>query len=163
MDSKLSTSLVVGAVFVFVGYASRPAYGAPPSDPCSLLTQSQASAVLGAQVAEGRRVATKLCEWASLGAPGLNAKKVTITFETAQSFANSKAPVGHGITKAPVSGIGDEAIYGTTPHFATTLTFKKGDFFFTVHVWGFPLDQAKAIDEVQAKERTLALQILAKL
>lgn len=82
---------------------------------------------------------------------------------TEQGFAASKTPVGNGITKVPGSGIGDEAVFGTTPKFATTLAVKKGELFFIVHVFGFPLDQPKAIDEVQAKERTLALQILSKL
>jgi hypothetical protein len=72
-------------------------------------------------------------------------------------------PVGHGTTKVPTSGIGDDAVFGTTPKYAMTLTVKKGDLYFVVHVWGFPLDQSKAVDEVQAKEKTLALQILSKL
>jgi len=163
MDSKHSTAWFIGVLFVLVAGTSRPAYCAPPSDPCSLLTQGQVSSVLGVQVGEGQRVATKLCEWSVPGAPGLNVKKVTVTLQDAQSFAYAKMPVGHGITKITVSGIGDEAIYGTTPRFATTLTVKKGGFFFVVHVWGFPLDQTKAIDDVQAKEKTLALQILSKL
>jgi hypothetical protein len=68
---------------------------------------------------------------------------------------NSKA-----ITKAPATGIGDEAVYGTTSGYATTLSVKKGDFFSVVRVWGVPLDQAKAVDDVQAREKTLVPQIL---
>jgi hypothetical protein len=165
MNSKHSIALVIGAIFVLIAYTSRPAYGAPPSDPCSLLTQSQVSTVLGVQVVEGRRVAPKLCEWARPGeSPSLSQKKVTVTLlESEQGFAYAKMPVGHGITKVPASGIGDDAVFGTTPKYATTLTVKKGDFFFVVHVFGFPLDQVKAIEQVQAKEKTLALQILSKL
>jgi hypothetical protein len=164
MDSKHSIALVIGALFVLIAGTSRPAYAAPPSDPCSLLTQSQVSAVLGVQVGEGRRVAPTLCEWAMPGAsPSLSQKKVTITLQTEQGFAAAKMPVGGALTKVPASGIGDDAVFGTTPKLATTLAVKKGNFFFIVHIFGFPLDQPKAVDEVQAKEKTLALQILSKL
>jgi hypothetical protein len=164
MDSKRSIALVIGFLCVLTACSSRAAYGAPPSDPCSLLTQSQVSAVLDVQVGEGRRVAPTLCEWAIPGeAPSIRQKKVTVTLESERGFAAAKMPVGHGTTKVPASGIGDDAVFGTTPKYATTLTVKKGDLYFVVHVWGFPLDQSKAVDEVQAKEKTLALQILSKL
>jgi hypothetical protein len=89
---------------------------------------------------------------------------VDIALPTAQGFAYAKMPVGsNGITKVPISGIGDEAIFGTTPKFATTLAVKKGDFYIIVHVYGFPIDPGKPLDEVQAKEKTLALEILSKL
>jgi LysM repeat protein len=71
-------------------------------------------------------------------------------------------PVGRGVTKTPASGIGDDAVFGTQPP-VSALTVKKGDFFFAISVYGFPLDQPQAIDQVQAKERALALQILSKL
>ncbi len=87
-----------------------------------------------------------------------------IALPTAQGFAYAKMPVGsNGITKVPISGIGDEAIFGTTPKFATTLAVKKGDFYIIVHVYGFPIDPGKPLDDVQAKEKTLALEILSKL
>lgn len=93
----------------------------------------------------------------------MNQKKVTITLVTEQAFAYAKIPVGGPITKVPATGIGDDAVFGTTAKSATTLTVRKGTFFFVVHVFGFPIDQPKALDEVQAKERTPALEILSKL
>jgi hypothetical protein len=161
MNSKHLIPLVIGAIFVL----RVPAYGAAPSDPCSLLTQSQVSAVLGVQV-EGRRVAPTLCEWAIAGeSPSIRQKKVTVSILTPageQRFAAAKMPVGRGVTKTPASGIGDDAVFGTQPP-VSALTVKKGDFFFAISVYGFPLDQPQAIDQVQAKEKTLALQILSKL
>jgi hypothetical protein len=163
MDSKRSMALVIGVICVSTAFRPSPAWAAPP-DPCTLLTQAQVSAVLGVNVGEGRRVAPTLWEWAVPGEPpSLRQKKVDITLITERGFASAKMPAGQGITKVPVSGVGDEAIAGTTPKFATTLTVKKGDVFFVVHVGGFPIDQSKAIDEVQAKEKTLALEILSKL
>ena len=40
---------------------------------------------------------------------------------------------------------------------------KKGDVVFVVRVYGFPIDPGKPLDEIQAKEKTLALEILSKL
>jgi hypothetical protein len=121
------------------------------------------SAVLGVQVGEARRLVPTLCEWSAPGPIGLNTKKVTVNLASKQGFADAKMPADHGITKVPESGLGNDAVVGTTPGYATTLTVKKGDLVFVVHVWGFPLDQPKAVDDVQVKEKTLALQLLSKL
>jgi hypothetical protein len=155
---------LMSAVFcVLMAFSPRAAYAAPPSDPCSLLTPAQVSAVLGVNVGEGQRMAPTLCEWSVSGQSGPGSKKVTVTLQNPQAFAYAKMPVGHGITKTPVSGIGDDAVYGTTPNFAATLTVKKGDVVFAVRVFGFPIAEGKSLDEVQAKEKTLALEILSKL
>lgn len=155
MNTKHSAALFIGALFVLVACTSRPAYCAP--DPCSLLTQAHVSAALGVQVGEGRLVVPTICEWAAPGESAPRAKKVLITLQGPQAFAYAKMPVGHGITKTPVSGIGDDAVYGTTPGAPTVLTVKKGNVVFVVHVTGLPDDQTKA------KEKTLALEILSKL
>jgi hypothetical protein len=54
------------------------------------------------------------------------------------------------------AGIGDDAVYGTAAGHGT-LSVKKGNSVFVVHVYGFPLDQ------IEAKEKSLALEILSKL
>jgi hypothetical protein len=56
-----------------------------------------------------------------------------------------------------VSGVGDDALYVTTPGIGTGLIFKKGDSAFDVRVYGF------GDDEIKTKEETLAQDILAKL
>jgi hypothetical protein len=38
MDSKYSIALVIGVLCILTAFSSRAAYGALPSDPCSLLT-----------------------------------------------------------------------------------------------------------------------------
>ncbi|HXY49035.1 MAG TPA: hypothetical protein VEI01_06255 [Terriglobales bacterium] len=162
MLSKPWITLVVGAVCILL-FCSRSGYGESAVDPCSLLSQAQVSAALGADVAEGKRVTPKLCDWSVPGqSPGMRAKKVTITMLEPQGFSNAKLQGGGGnITKTPVSGIGDEAVYGTTSGLATTLSVRKGSVAFTVHVWGF--DEKKDVDQIKAKEKTLALEALSKL
>ena len=84
---------------------------------------------------------------------------MTVTLQDERGFAAAKMPVPDSrarITKAPVSDVGDEAVSGTSPA-GTVLTVKKGSTVFVVHVYGFPVDQTKVM------EKTIALQILAKL
>jgi hypothetical protein len=132
------------------------------TDPCSLLTQAQVSEVLGVSVDPGKLVVPTICGWSeATRKPGTSAKKVTLSLKKPQEFAYLKMPIGEGITKTPVSGIGDEAVYGTTPGYATTLSVRKGDKVFVVQVWGF--DIKKDDDHIKATEKTLALEVLSKL
>jgi hypothetical protein len=158
MDAKYSMALVTGLLCFLAVCSSRSAYSAPSSGPCSLLTPAQISAVLSLNVAAGKPLGTKSCDWTAPGQPiGINAKKVTVTLLDEQGFAYAKMPVNFkGITKTSVSGIGDDAVYGTAAG-QGTLSVKKGNSAFAVHVYGFPLDQ------IEAKEKTLALEILSKL
>ena len=165
MDAKHSTAWVIGVLCLLAACDARAAYGAPPSDPCSLLTPAQVGAVLGVQVGPGKRMAPTLCDWRPASQPtGMKPKSVMITLLDARGFAATKMQLNvQGITKVPVSGIGDEAVYGTTAGLGSTLSVKKGDFYFVVHVNGFPFDKAKGGDETEAKEKTLALEILSKM
>ncbi len=137
--------------------SALPMYGA--TDPCSLLTPAQVSAVLGVNVGAGKTLVPTVCYWTAPNqAPGAAAKKVTVTLQKPQAFAYAKMPANSkSITKTPISGIGDDAVYGTTAGQAATLTVKKGDVVFVVRVDGFPLDQ------LEEKEKTLAKEIVAKL
>ena len=144
--------------------AGPPGALAAPGGPCSLLTAAQVSAVLGVSVGEGQPRLSTLCEWSEPGKSAPGSKKVTLTLQNPQAIAYAKTPVpGGGITKTPVSGVGDEAIFGTTANIAAVLTVKKGDVVFVVRVYGFPIDSGKPLEAVQAKEKTLALEIVSKL
>ena len=153
--SKLAIAITTLAMFILA--SGRAASAAPPPKACSLLTPAQVSAVLGVSVGPGQALSpsdTKLCHW---GEAVGKKKGVMITLQNPLAFTYAKMPAGHGITKVPVSGIGDDAVYGTTPGYPTVLTVKKGDVVFVVHVKGFPDDQIKAM------EKTLALEVLKKL
>jgi hypothetical protein len=132
---------------------------AAPADACSLLTPQQVSAVLGKSVGPGKAIG-RMCEWIPPGEPnGINAKKVAVTLLDERGYTYAKMPIPNNknIQKTPVSGIGDEAVLGTMTGQSRTLTVKRGNSYFSVHVFGFPMD------ELEAKEKTLALQILSKL
>lgn len=160
--SRLSIALFL---FFAIGTA-RSLQAAPPTDACSLLTAAQISTVLGVSVGAGEKIVptnASLCGWEVAGQNGSDRKRVVLSIYTqlgrltpVQRFNNAKTPL-KGITKEPVTGIGDDAISATTPGFGTGLIFRKGDAAFDLRVYGFPIDQVKA------KEKTLALDVLAKL
>jgi hypothetical protein len=155
--TKSIASLVV-AVLVLSAWSTSS--NAPQEgDACMLLTPAQVSAALGATVEAGKRVVSsspRVCGWAPPGGPHIDAKKVTLTLMTVKSFETSKTPV-ESIKKAPLSGVGDDAIYITTGGFGTALNVKKGNSAFQVRVGGFKPEQEKEI------EKFLALEILKKL
>jgi hypothetical protein len=126
------------------------------------------SAVLGVSVAAGQRVMPKspaICGWEVPSETSPDRKRVVLSIYTQigsltpiDRFNNAKKPIAvKGVTKEPVSGVGDDAVSVTTSGFGTDLIFKKGASAFDVRVYGFPLDQVKA------REKTLALDIIAKL
>jgi hypothetical protein len=135
-------------------------HAAPPTNPCSLLTLEQVSAALGTKVEAGTLSGSHNCEWVAHGAPG-KALVVEIVgpignLSPAERFNTMKMPFPvKGIVKTPVQSIGDDAVYVTAS--GTSLSVRKGGFVFTVHVNGFPTE------EVKAKERFLALDVLARL
>lgn len=159
MNWKCAMRISAGTLLLVAVGGLRIAEAAPPTDACSLLTSAQVGAELGTSVGAGVPfpMNTKLCKWGSISLDGKAGKGVMLTLQNVGAFAYAKMPAGHGITKVPVSGIGDDAVYGTTPGWPTVLTVKKGQVVFTVHVSGFPDDQIKA------KEKTLALDVLANL
>jgi hypothetical protein len=152
MNSKLGLVLVTTALFVLAGSNARIAYGAPPTSACSLLSPEQVSSVLGAKVGAGKALMAKVCIWS-----GTSGKKVTLNLINPQAFAYAKMPVGNGITKTEVRGIGEDAVYVSAQGAPTTLTVKKGDAAFTLIVSGFPDDLTKA------KEKALALEVCSNL
>ena len=154
------------AGFLFAVFGSSVAHAAPPTDACSLLTSAEVSAALGVSVGAGEKIvpnSTALCGWEVPGEKSMDRKRVVLSIYTQMGsrtpvdrFNAAKTPM-KGITKEPVSGVGDDAIFATTPGFGTGLIFRKGNAAFDVRVYGFPVDQLKA------KEKTLAQSVLAKL
>jgi len=151
-------------VFFLALCCSAPAYAVPPpTDPCSLLTQAQVSAVLGTNVDPAKRLTPTMCGWSAPNQPNsTNAKKVALLISNERAFGFAKTPVVDSESAAPASGICDDAAYsfpkGNKSGSAIALYVKKGSSYFTVHVYGFP-DQAKAM----AMEKVLALDACSKL
>lgn len=155
MISKMEFAATILAVVLGAGEVAQ---AAPPTDPCSLLTQAQVSSVLGVNVDPGKRLAPTMCGWSAPNQP----KKVAVLISNARAFEFAKTPVIESEKAVPGNGICDDAAYsfptGERSGSATSLFVKKGGSYFTVHVYGFP-DQAKTM----AMEKTLALNACSKL
>ena len=155
MNGKLKLALAFFGLFGFFICGTRVASAAPPTNACSLLTAAQVSAIVGAPVGAGSPLipsSPKECQWRATAAG--SKIRVQLFLKDARAFALAKMPL-QGIAKVAVSGIGDEAVYSTGP----VLSVKKGNVVFDVHVlsYGLPEDKAKAM------EKSLALDVLAKL
>jgi hypothetical protein len=122
-------------------------------DPCSLLTQAQVSAALGVSVSAGKPAGSKICRWAAPGGrPGVSPALV-LTIHDAKEFEFAKAPAKNSsLVKTPAPGIGDEAVLNTVGTVTAVLFVKKGDTYFELHVYGFPIDQTKTLETTLAKE-----------
>lgn len=166
MQTKWKIGVILAGLFACGTFGPRAAFAAPPRDACSMLTPAQVGAALGVSVGVGEKIlpnSTSMCGWEVPGEKGMGRKRVVLniyaqigSLTPVQRFNTAKTPV-KGITKVPVSGVGDDAILVTTPGFGTGLIFRKGSLAFDLRVYGFPLDQIKA------KEETLASDVLAKL
>jgi len=159
MRLKLKLVLITAALSVYAG-GNAGTYAAPPSDACSLVTAAQVSAALGVTVGDGKGSVPHECEWSQPGA-GVGGKGVLVeilgpmgSMKPVDRFNTVKAPVPR-IVKTPVSGLGDDAVYVETA--GAALYVKKGDFVFEIRIHGFPLE------EIKAKEKTLAVDVMAKL
>jgi hypothetical protein len=159
MNSKLP--VILPALIALAVGGTPAAYAAPTADACSLLTAAQVSAVLGVSV-EVKTVDKSICEWSQQGAAPLRGKAVLLTIiepignlTPVDRFNAAKMPVP-GVVKTPVSGLGDDAVYGGN-NYRVALTVKKGNSAFEIIVSGVPVEESKA------KEKALAQEVLAKL
>lgn len=160
MNTKLKSASTIVIVLLAASYS---AHAAPPTDPCSLLTQAQVSAVLGVNVDAAKRIAPTMCGWSAPKPPNsASAKKVALLISNANAFGFAKTPVINGETAVPASGVCDDAVYSFPTAMksgpATALFVRKGNSYFAVHVYGFP-DQAKTM----AMEKALAVEACSKL
>jgi hypothetical protein len=158
--------IILGAVLSVLACSSVHA-AQPPHDACSLLTQTQVSGILGVGVNAGVHPAGDVpnsqlnCQWSQSAQGASNPKRVILDiFEAVENrspadrFENAKKEV-RGVTKTPVSGVGDEAFYSESS-VNTILYVKKGSFVFQIIVAGFSTEQIKAM------EKALAQAVVAK-
>ena len=162
MNGKSKIEMTLLELLFWIACASPAAHAAPPTDACSLLTPAQVSAALGVSVEAGKTEDKSICEWSQQDAAALKGKVVLPTIiepignlTPVDRFNAAKTPVP-GVVKTPVSGLGDDAVYGGNK-FRVTLTVKKGNSAFEIMVSGFPVEESKT------KEKTLAQDVLAKL
>jgi hypothetical protein len=153
MSAPRSAALLFATCLGFVFGVPRLGLAAP-ADPCSLLTSAQVSAALGVSVGPGQTTGGRICRWAERGArAGRGSPALVLTMQDAKAFDFAKSPSkSANLVKAPAAGIGDDAVFNTIGVVAATLTVKKGDTYFELHVYGFPVDQTRNMETTLAKE-----------
>ena len=140
-------------MFVLIASGVRAAYAQAPSDPCAQVTAAQVSAALGESVAAGKQAGTKTCSWS---ADKPTHQIVSLMYSPPGDWNTRKTRPMPGVTKASVSGIGDEAFAETAANF-TTLYVKKKSTIFMVRVYGVP-DVGRQL----AIEKPIAQAVAAK-
>jgi hypothetical protein len=175
MSLKPTAAITIGSFLMLFTCASACAAG---GDACSLLTQSQVSSVLGVTAGAGQHpgdemhlppgdpaVDRRTCTWYEGGKTSPVGKRVSLiilgtigSLTPVQRFNNAKTPV-QGITKTPVTRVGDDAFFMVS-QIRVTLHVKKGNSVFEIMVGGFPAEQ---IEQVKTMEKTLAQDVAAKL
>jgi len=153
-----------GFWFVFFVCVPRVSVAAPPTDACSLISQSQLSAALGVSVGAGKPIASgKSCQWRQPPAkPGDEVFIVDVTIVDMHAFeigkAASAAAGPSGPKATPISGLGDDAYYYVLGQISE-IRLKKGNSFLGVRVSG----GKKPLAEYEAKEKAVAAAIVPKL
>ena len=150
-----SVSVLVLVVASLLDASGLRAAGAQvPSSPCAQVTAAEVSAALGETVAAGQQAGTKTCSW-SANKP--THQIVSLMFSPPGDWNTRKTRLMPGVTKASVSGIGDEAFAETAANF-TTLYVKKGKTIFMVRAYGVP-DLSRQV----AIEKSIAQKVAAKV
>jgi hypothetical protein len=175
MSLKTSVVSTFGAFLLLFTCSAAFAAG---EDACSLLTQAQVSSMLGTSVGVGQHPSEEMhtapanpaidrlaCTWYENGKSSFVAKRVSLnvlgtlgSLTPVERFNNAKTPV-RGITKTPVTGVGDDALFMVS-QLRVTLHVQKGNSVFEIMVGGF---SAKEIEQVKTMEKSLAQDVVAKL
>jgi hypothetical protein len=136
------------------------AVAAPAGDACALITPAQVGAALGVSVGAGSYVTPtykRTCTWTATTSGG---GYVTLLLQDVSGFEGGKrlALVGaKNMSLTSISGVGDDAYYLAVGD-QVGLIVKKGNAAFKVAVYAHI-----ALDSKEAKEKTLALNVLAGL
>ena len=144
------TTVMIGVLGAVTLCYANSAHAAPSDDPCSLLTQAQVDAALGA----------KHCHWQLEGKRGETIVDAHLMLEPAKSYDTAKNMMGMSgkVTRVSISDLGDDAYYLVGSRDAP-LFVKKGNTGFRIAVNG----KGWPAEEIKAKEKALALALLAKL
>jgi hypothetical protein len=154
MKSNYSRYFIVTCICLSSTLGSKTAAAEAPA-PCSLLTSAQVTAAVGVSVGAAQPIANTGCSWS---APHMLVS-VSLWDGSASGWGKIKTPLP-GVTKTPVPGLGDDAIFSTLGSAAkqfVTLSVKKGNTAYLFKVYG------PTVTEQMTMEKTLAGDVLSKL
>jgi hypothetical protein len=157
MREKTVVAVILGALFILC--SANPLRAQSASDACSLLTASEVSAALEVKSLPGKPAvegSPKACVWSDVADASVSNRRVTLSITTSTTaFEYMKS--SPRITIETVSGIGDEAFYEISKGGdAPILQVRKGGSVFTLQILSGLKSKPFTLDEVKAKEATLA-------
>jgi hypothetical protein len=135
-------------------------------NPCSKITDAQASAAVGGVTLTPGTQNANACGWNENDANGnlILSVQFTVGDDPKVDFGPDSVcspPAGSGFNTLPLSGVGDEACYAQEPLYGWILPFLKGCAAYNISI--APGPGKPAIAEQQAEEKQLALDAVANL
>jgi len=130
----------------------------PRSDACSLLTKDDVGRILGQAVEDA--TAKGLGGVCSYKTKSLSLDLTVFASGGTAYLQQTQAKIGDLALVVP--GLGDEAFYNTNS-FVNTLFVRKGDAAYLIDVINQPSSQELSPEDVRAKEKALAEQLLSNL
>jgi hypothetical protein len=128
------TAVITVLTSLLLAFHARAIGAQVPSDPCTQITVAQVSAALGETVDAGKHGPIHTCTWVANKPVH---QIVTLMFSPPGDWASQKSSQHPGITKAAVSGVGDDAVAQTMASYVG-LFVRKGSVIFMVKVYGVP-------------------------
>jgi hypothetical protein len=154
MKTNYSRLFVIACICVSAALGSKTAAAQSATAPCSLLTSAQVTAAVGVSVGAAQPIANTGCSWT---APHMI---VTLSLWDGSKWDRMKTPVP-GMSRTPVSGLGDDAFYTTLGPASgkqiATLSVKKGSTAYLIKVYG------PNVTDQMSMEKALAGNVLAHL
>ena len=137
-----------------------------PAQPvaCALLTEAQVDAALEINSLPGKPPfpsADRLCIWSDDPKADISNRRLTLSLITTTAFGFVKS--NPHIKTEPVSGVGDEAYYQLFGGDSPMLLVRKGSSAFNLRILNGLKSKPFALDQVKAKEKDLAKEVLTKL
>jgi hypothetical protein len=156
----MKATVMIGAAVAALSSGSSMLAAA--ADPCALLSETQVAAALGTSpmtVAKFGSDATH-CHWEQPGKNGSTLADAHLLVETARTYDTAKGAMGMSgkLKVVPVGGLGDDAYYLVGSRDAP-LFVKKGNSAFRIAFAA----KGVSLDDIEAKEKALALAVLPKL
>lgn len=167
---SIATAALLFGSMAATRFTAMNAGGPPPShgatDPCSLVTTSEASTALGVTSLPGAPDGGSLlpsCVWSNDSKHGYNSPRIMLSMHSLVAFQAASHPNIPTITVVSISGIGDQAFFQVYPNDTNPFIWvRKGKSTFSIRLITIP-PKDFTLDQAEKKEMVLAKAALGRL
>ncbi len=146
-------SIACGGVILLLASAMRGS-----TDACSLITASEAAAAIEVPSATSERMSpgdTTSCLWSNDPKFGDTSRKVGVNTHSVRAYQFMKSSTAPMITREPISGLGDDAVYQIYPSGGPFIWVLKGNAAFSIRI--LTIDNPAPFSTAQEKAKLLVL------